>query len=447
MRKAALCVVGGGLAGLAAAYRAASKHGVSTVLLEASDRVGGLLRSETIGGYVFDAGGSHIIFSKSEERLEALLNHLRRVGWFVHRRVTRIYLRGSFVKYPFEVGLPDLPPKTRVRVLKGIIEAAKKRSEPRNFLEWIYAVFGEGMAEEYLIPYNRKLWKVPLEEITLEWVGGRVPNPPLDDILRAAVGESVEAYTHQLIFMYPKSGGIEALARGVAGDAEAAGAKILTSAPVERVEAFGDSLRVSYGGGEVLCGKVVYTAPLSDASRIVKDLSSQSRNILYRLRSVPLAVVGIGARVKPPFIHWVYFPGEETVFHRLATLSRYSPRNAPSGASAFIAEISFRSVDELRAASDDTIIRKVIEGMEHVGILKGSDVESAAVWKWERAYPVYDVNRSEALKRAVPELRSMGIIPVGRFGAWEYLNMDAVYSKGVEAADEALIDVYGDTAD
>lgn len=439
MKRATLCVVGGGLAGLAAAYRAASNHGVSTLLLEAGKRVGGLLQSGFIGKYLFDIGGSHILFSKSDEWLRRLLHHLRRVGWFVHRRVTRIYLNGGFVKYPFEVGLADLPPETRVRVLKGIIAATRERVKPRNFLEWIYAVFGDGMAEEYLIPYNRKLWKIPLDEITLEWVGGRVPNPPLDDIIKAAVGETVEAYTHQLVFMYPKKDGIEALARGIATDAEEAGAEILTSAPVKRVESTGASLRVEYSGGEAECERIIYTAPLTAAPRIIEDLSSESRALLSRLRSVPLAVVGIGARVRPPFIHWMYFPGEETVFHRLAVLSRYSAYNAPKGRASFIAEVSFHSVDELRGVSDDTIVRKVVEGMEHAGLIKASDVEVASVWRWEHAYPVYDHARSEALKRVIPELKDLGVVPVGRFGAWEYLNMDAVYSKSVKAVDEALV--------
>ncbi len=447
MKRAALCIVGGGLTGLAAAYRAASKYGVSTLLLEADERVGGLLRSEFIGGYLFDIGGSHILFSKSEERLRNLLRHLRRVRWFVHRRVTRIYLKGSFVKYPFEVGLADLPPETRVRVLKGMIAATRERAEPKNFLEWIYAVFGEGMAEEYLVPYNRKLWKIPLDEITLEWVGGRVPNPPLDDIIKAAVGETVEAYTHQLVFMYPRKGGIEALAKEIAADAKGAGAEILTSAPVERVESLGNSLRIKYRGGESECGRVIYTAPLTVAPRIIKDLSGESRALLSRLRSVPLAVVGIGARVRPPFIHWVYFPGEETVFHRLAVLSRYSTYNAPKGSASFIAEVSFRSIDELRGTSDDAIVRKVVEGMEYVGLIKASDVEVTSVWRWEHAYPVYDTARSKALRKAIPELKELGIIPAGRFGAWEYLNMDAVYSRGVEAADEALIHVDRQTPD
>lgn len=441
MRRAALCVIGGGLAGLAAAYRAVSKHRASALVLEAGERVGGLLRSELVDGYLFDAGGSHILFSKSEERLRNLLHHLRKVGWYVHRRVTRIYLRGSFIKYPFEVGLGDLPPERRARVLEGMIAASRRESKPSNFLEWIYAVFGEGMAEEYLIPYNMKLWKTPLEEITLEWVGGRVPNPPLDDIIRAAVGETVEAYTHQLVFMYPKKGGIEALARGVAAGAKESGAEILTSAPAEGVERLRNRLRVEYSEGEIECDRVVYTAPLTGAPKIIKDLSSESRALLSRLRSVPLAVVGIGARTRPPFIHWAYFPGEETAFHRLAIMSRYSAYNAPRGRASFIAEISFRSVDDLRGASDYAIIREAVEGMEYVGLIRASDVEVASVWRWEHAYPVYDTARAEVVKRVFPELKELGIVPVGRFGAWEYLNMDAVYSKATEAADEALVNV------
>src|SRR6202012_3475643 len=46
-------------------------------------------------------------------------------------------------------------------------------------------------------------------------VEGRVPNPPVEDVVKAAVGVETEGYTHQLYFHYPAHGGIESLPRAM----------------------------------------------------------------------------------------------------------------------------------------------------------------------------------------------------------------------------------------
>ena len=50
-----VAIIGGGITGLAAAFELAVR-GVSFALLEASGRVGGLIRTERIDGFTIDAG-------------------------------------------------------------------------------------------------------------------------------------------------------------------------------------------------------------------------------------------------------------------------------------------------------------------------------------------------------------------------------------------------------
>ena len=128
---------------------------------------------------------------------------------------TRFSIKGRYVKYPFENGLYDLDPQDRFECLYHYIK--NDYPPPKtNFKEWIYHHFGKGLAEKYLIPYNEKIWNVPAEELGLEWVEGRVPKPPLEDVIKAAVGVETEGYTHQLYYNYPSHGGIEALPRALA---------------------------------------------------------------------------------------------------------------------------------------------------------------------------------------------------------------------------------------
>ena len=61
-------ILGGGLTGVTLARLLGSK-GDEVVVLEADPEIGGLCRSFTDKGFTFDAGGSHIIFSRDEEVL------------------------------------------------------------------------------------------------------------------------------------------------------------------------------------------------------------------------------------------------------------------------------------------------------------------------------------------------------------------------------------------
>jgi len=440
MRDADICIVGGGLAGLSAAYflkRLSSSLRVS--IFESSRSLGGLLRSAKVGDFLFDIGGSHIIFSRDDGILKEMISLLRG-NYLRHRRNTKIYYKGILVKYPFENGLKDLPPEERFECLRDLVLNYIRRvkdelSPPTNFLEWVRYVFGDSIAEKYLIPYNQKLWKTDLREISLEWVGGRVPNPPLESVMKAAVGMDTEGYVHQLNFYYPRKGGIEALIKGLASKVVMEGIRIYLNTRVTNLLGGNKGVVVRGGDIEVKCAAVVYTAPLNRSAYILKDLLGRLSSRLAELRSVPLAVVGIGFKGDALPYHWIYFPSNRYVFHRVAFLSNYSPENTPKGASSIIAEISFPPSTDIRAINYEDLLRRTVEGLIQSGIIDDeSRIATNRTWFWEDAYVLYDFKRSKILKSVKPALEEMGVFLHGRFGGWEYLNMDAVYGRSKDLA-------------
>ena len=48
---------------------------------------------------------------------------------------------------------------------------------------------GRGIAKHFAIPYNRKLWAVPLTEMETSWLGGRVPLPDLEEMIEGALSQ------------------------------------------------------------------------------------------------------------------------------------------------------------------------------------------------------------------------------------------------------------------
>ncbi|TLZ57695.1 MAG: FAD-dependent oxidoreductase, partial [Methanobacteriota archaeon] len=207
-------VLGGGLSGLALASRVRDAE-----VLEAADRPGGLCRSLSFDGFTFDPHGSHILFSR-DPRAMAMYEGLLGENVCHRRRNTKVFYKGRYVKYPFENGLGDLPPEDNLACLLGYVEAWSARRAgnlppPANFRDWMYQRFGKGITECYLLPYNEKIWKTPAAKMGVDWVDGRVPDPPLEDVIKSSLGIPTEGYTHQLNFLYPREGGVESLVRGL----------------------------------------------------------------------------------------------------------------------------------------------------------------------------------------------------------------------------------------
>src|SRR5690606_37005271 len=85
---------------------------------------------------------------------------------------------------------------------------------PQNFEEFIYRVWGAGIAKHFAIPYNRKLWAVPLDEMETSWLGGRVPLPNLEEMIEGALKPVPRPMGPNARFGYPLRGGFQALMDG-----------------------------------------------------------------------------------------------------------------------------------------------------------------------------------------------------------------------------------------
>ncbi len=257
---APVVVVGAGPTGLSAAYHL----GEDALLVEQAGRVGGWCRSVEDNGFTFDMAG-HIMFSNDpyvHEMYRLLLGD--NVHW--QDREAWIFSKNVYTRYPFQGALYGLPPEVISECIVGAIEArfgsltAKKpaadkgansdytgperrgmfeplmkangngkrltysgkerrttpvhKGEPRNFEEFIYKVWGAGIAKHFAIPYNQKLWAVPLTEMETSWLGGRVPLPNLEEMIHGALSPVPKPMGPNARFGYPLRGGFQALMDG-----------------------------------------------------------------------------------------------------------------------------------------------------------------------------------------------------------------------------------------
>jgi len=417
-------VLGGGISGLVVA--GATSH--EAEVLEAGDRIGGHCQSLLKDGYTFDLGGPHILFSRNEEILDYMLHKVgeNAVKW---RRNNVIFYAGRYVKYPFENSLYDLSSEDRYECLYHYLH--NDHPEPTNFKEWIYHTFGTGIAEKYMLPYNEKIWNIGAEQMSLDWVEGRVPKPPVEDVIKSAVGVETEGYTHQLYFYYPLEGGIESLPLAYAADCS----DIVTGFRASKVWREGNAWQVSDGRTTKTYDKLVSTIPVQSLIAALPDVPDDVVDAVQALKFNSLSLIMIGARTdSPPPYTAIYVPETKYLFHRLSFPLNFTDNGAPDGRFAVAAEVTTNAGDGVHEMSDAELTDRVIAGLADMNLLDPGAVEFQEVHREEYAYVVRTFDYSKNLNLALAYLNDLGIVSVGRNAEFEYINMDEATRRALETA-------------
>jgi UDP-galactopyranose mutase len=419
-------IIGAGLSGLSAAYHLGSGYRI----LERDGEVGGLCRSVTAKGYTFDLA-PHIFFTGSQY-VNGLVNEILNGDLIKQRRRAYIYLHGTYVEYPFEVNLHGLPQG----IIDECIEGARHRPDiqPRNFMEWIRATMGEGVAKHYMAPYNEKIWKYPLEQMSIDWVAGRVPSPSIEEMVKGAQGKVEREYGPNAYFLYPRLGGIGAIPNALAKRVK----EISLDSNVAEIRPTGKRLEVIYTrNGEPKrqeADRVLSSVPLPELVKMIKSAPEEvikaSEGLIYN----SLACFNIGVnREAISDKHWLYFPEQEYPFNRISFPMNLSPETVPKGKSSVLVEVTYRGAKP----DPEETKERVREGLIHSEILQEDDkLEVFDALDFKYAYVVYDLQHRRNVNLIQTYLNSLKISSMGRFGEWEYLNMDKSILSGKRAAEE-----------
>ena len=421
-----ITIVGAGLAGLSAAYHLGQDYTV----LEKDRRLGGLCQSTDIDGYVFDYA-PHILFTRNPYTRQ-LFHELLGDNLHTQTRKAYIYLKDTYVKYPFEANLYPLPENIKQECIEGVKN--KQETESTNFLEWIHATMGEGVARHYMVPYNQKIWKYPLEKMNTEWIAGRVPSPSVEEMQRGATAPQPIDYGPNAEFWYPKRGGIGALANKLSENIPVKlGTEATWFTPTKNgvdtlyIEDFEEKTQKSE--------KVLSSLPLPEVIDMMDDVPDEVQKAADNLVYNSLVCVMVG--VNRPNItdkHWLYFPEPELIFNRISFPMNFSSYTTPENCSSILVEVTYRDQEpDLKATK-----QKVLKDLASTNLITDSDeITVCEAIDFKYAYVIYDLHHRKNVKVIKDYLVAHNIIPIGRFGEWEYYNMDKAIQSGKQAA-EAL---------
>jgi len=445
-------VIGGGVTGLACAYRL-KRLGASVMLLEASDRVGGIIRARRRNGILFEAGP---LCPRFPRVLRELVRDIGLEGAFirVNSRAKRYVLKGGHL-YPAPlspwallgtrlVGLRDKarfvgepfgrakPPDSEESVADFV--RRKFGAETLDYLvdPFVSAVFfsdPEDMGMESALPslthWEREHGSVFRGAIKSRSSNGRRPAPP-DSTISTHPSSSVRL-NEALPPLGSFPAGLTALTDRLG---EKLGPSLRLGAGVESVRRDGASASVGpwlirlTGGEEIAADSVVLTVPAYEAASVLQRAEPHLSSMLAAIAYSPLVVV-CSAYDRVQVRHSV--EGFGFVVPRREGLRTISctwnsslfPDRAPAG-KVLITTLARPFAEDSLLEMPEEAIANLVEGeVSAVLGISGSPVDRM-VWKHPHALPHFRIGHAQRVAtirqdlRALPGLRLAGNYLEGR---------------------------------
>ena len=441
-----ILIIGAGPAGLTAGYLL-TKAGRSVEVLERDPvYVGGISRTVSYKDFLFDIGG-HRFFSKSKEVVD-LWNEILPDDFIERPRLSRIFYGGKFYAYPLRAfeALRNLGLATSA-VCMASYGLAKIRpvKSPRTFHQWVRNNFGEKLFSIFFKTYTEKVWGMSCDEISADWAAQRIKGLDLASAIADALVRSLglrrkapqdgESTIKTLIesFRYPRKG------PGMMWEAAAAkivnqGGRIHMDQSLERLSwdpvAALWTVTSRSGAGEtrtVTARHVISSAAIHDLTDAIQPppLSSlHSRALRYR----DFLTVALIARTSADFPdNWVYIHDPAVKVGRVQNFRSWSPELIPeAGMTCLGLEYFCFEGDGVWASPDEDLIALAKREIDHIGLIRSSDVVDACVVRQAKAYPVYDEDYQSNVATVRMDLE--GCYPtlhmVGRNGMHKYNNQD-----------------------
>lgn len=412
-------VIGAGPAGLATAWQL-RRSGHEVLVVEASDRIGGMAASLTVGGVRVDLG-SHRLHPSAPPWLLAELGEL--VELQERRRRGRIRLAGRWVPFPLTAtGLArGLPPAVAVRAARDAVVAPLRRARDDSYAGVIRAGLGPTVWSRFHEPYAWKLWDTDPRQLAGELARRRVSASSAPDVARRLV----RSIRRRPTFLYPRGG------FGSIVESLAAQVPVETGRRVVRLIENDERVIVGLSDGRVITAEHVFaTTPAATTASWLGLLDPSPP----RMRAMVLVYLVLDRRPYTPFdAH--YLPERHVLPSRVSEPANYrDDPDDPPGRTVLCAEVPCWRDDAVWRAPAQALAQRVADDLVRVGLPDPRPVQ-CHVERLPAVYPVMTHAALDDLARAEAALAgSRGVTVLGRQGLFTPDNTHHVLEMGVRAA-------------
>lgn len=395
-------VIGAGISGLTFAYMKKGK----CLVIDREKEVGGLCRTVySKNGFTWDFAG-HFVHLQTDE-VKALLKEVsNRKNLIYIKKNTKIYHKNRLIDFPFQANIHQLKILDFIKALVYYL-FSKKRSY-KTFKGMLYSRYGAYISDEFLLPYNKKLYCCDLNILSIDAMGRFFPDAGIVKHLIKRLLRVRNSYNDE--FLHPRDGVnyyIKCISDKIPQES------ILTNTEILSINIQKKQAQLS-NGTTVKYDNLISSVPFIKLLKLCDIPFDES---MYSYSKVLVFNFGFSEECEVD-THWVYYSEKEYIFYRVGYWSNIYDDNRLS----IYVEVAFSS-DEIVDISK--VRKKVLSDLKKAKVVKKGDLIDEHHVLINPAYVHIRDETKEHTRKTIDCLATKhNIYSIGRYGAWKYCSIE-----------------------
>lgn len=397
-------ILGAGPAGLTVANKLKQAGEKDFLVLEKEKIAGGLCRSIEVDGFPLDIGGGHFLDVRRPKVNEFLFDFMPEEEWNIYNRDSRIVVNGNIINYPIEANIWQMKIEDQVEYLKSIAIAGCNLGVemPETFIDWLYWKLGSKVSEDYMIPYNQKMFNKELNQLGTYWLE-KLPNVSLEETLLSCLKK--KAYGTQpghTRFYYPKKYGYGELWLRMA---DAIKDKIQYNKSVKYINCTTKTVE-TVDGARYQAKIIITTIPWLEFEEII-GMPDDIKTSIGELKFNSIQTEYYAKNLDTP-CQWIYYPDDKLSYHRVLVRHNFCPNS--------------------RGYWTET-------NSERIELEEPNNNFKYMNWY---AYPLNTIKKPEIMTKLLSWSKKHGIIGLGRWGEHQHYNSDVTVDLAIKLTDSLI---------
>jgi protoporphyrinogen/coproporphyrinogen III oxidase len=395
-------IIGAGISGLSAAHFLQKKK-QDFLLLEASDRVGGNIYSETIDGFLCENGPNTVLLNNRSllqliEDLDLMNQLCKPDPAAAHNRF--VLHDDELTKVPtnplqfFSTSLLSLKDKLRLLAEPFI----KKHKEDVNLADFARRRFGQGFYEQFLLPFTTGIYAGNPEKMSakhsfkLLWEMEQKHGSVFKGFVKRQKEQQSSGLPKVKMFSFPK--GLGQLTDTIAASL---GDKLHLKSAVVSIEKTATHYIVHTEDSSIQCQRIICTSPAPITASFLP--SKLLKEELFEVPYVPIDVFHFGferehVQKKVPGFGLLTKETDKKHFLGLLFNSRIFPHTAPSKQELFTMIVGGDRQPELCKLSREDLEALLLDDLDKVIGLKGKPTFKKHI-RYHQAIPQYSMRQAK----------------------------------------------------
>lgn len=151
MRKA--LIIGSGLTGVSAGIHLSRTGDWKIEMHEAARIAGGAVRTETIGGILYEPNGTHISHTENDKVIDILKQYAE---WVPYYHIVKTVVDGRVLYWPPQVD--ELRTLDKWPIIESELSNLPKQPDNTNFETYACSIMGGTLYHMFIYPYTKKQW-------------------------------------------------------------------------------------------------------------------------------------------------------------------------------------------------------------------------------------------------------------------------------------------------